>query len=604
MRCPSTVITDNCGNMHARAWRVAFNASGVPTSVTPIDITGPEGGSNDALPLDESMVEDLKVVVSGSGSAATTTVLGCGRAGMWCKVANISSTLVSLIPFSQSRAAVFTIAAGGSTGWTRMIDQNAPNAEHCETGNIPSPPGTPGIPDVQVSLAHGWLRGATDGQNWPISVVGESKRVSNVCNHSEGDISPWCKAPISAMRWDWSGLPPTLPTAWLPAWRFAPPEGGYFDQVPHYQNFSPIDAARSIVQTGAQSQTSVPIISSVGWLVDGCRDASSVEHDGCPCDRQAALIEYRDEVGSGACWTIAGSPTFEVQQANTNSSCMRTLNLHEALWNSGSLDAGGSSVPLLYSQASAIAAPAAWASSFQRLVVGARFSQTGSSPSPFNIRGVLWRGSSDPSALAGTAVLPDSAWCGRDLAELVESVRWTPPGDQVPVVRSWGALHQDANVSGEAFDPTISSGQSIDGFGRLTCFAHLDRDQPYVIARLVCVADLNDDGTVGGADLGMLLGGWGAAGPSDLDGNGTVNGADLGILLGAWGPVNIKLGCDNAATGADDITLIRHAAFQLGFDSLDDLALGLASLSSTQATYLATIVRMTADVLAEQGITP
>jgi hypothetical protein len=51
-------------------------------------------------------------------------------------------------------------------------------------------------------------------------------------------------------------------------------------------------------------------------------------------------------------------------------------------------------------------------------------------------------------------------------------------------------------------------------------------------------ADLNCDGTVGGSDLGLLLGEWGTDGGSvgaDLNGDGTVSGSDLGILLGAWG---------------------------------------------------------------------
>jgi YD repeat-containing protein len=52
-----------------------------------------------------------------------------------------------------------------------------------------------------------------------------------------------------------------------------------------------------------------------------------------------------------------------------------------------------------------------------------------------------------------------------------------------------------------------------------------------------CIADLNSDGAVNGADLGLLLGAWGP-GPSiaDLNSDGSVNGADLGLLLGAWGP--------------------------------------------------------------------
>ena len=46
--------------------------------------------------------------------------------------------------------------------------------------------------------------------------------------------------------------------------------------------------------------------------------------------------------------------------------------------------------------------------------------------------------------------------------------------------------------------------------------------------------DLDGDGEVTGADLGLLLAGWGEPGPTDLNGDGTTNGADLGLLLAAW----------------------------------------------------------------------
>ncbi len=50
------------------------------------------------------------------------------------------------------------------------------------------------------------------------------------------------------------------------------------------------------------------------------------------------------------------------------------------------------------------------------------------------------------------------------------------------------------------------------------------------------VADLNGDGVVDGADLGILLGAWGTSDAgADLNHDGTVDGADLGVLLGAWG---------------------------------------------------------------------
>lgn len=57
-----------------------------------------------------------------------------------------------------------------------------------------------------------------------------------------------------------------------------------------------------------------------------------------------------------------------------------------------------------------------------------------------------------------------------------------------------------------------------------------------------CLGDLNLDGAVTGADLGLLLGAWGACPGGtpgclgDLNLDGVVTGADLGLLLGAWGP--------------------------------------------------------------------
>jgi hypothetical protein len=56
-----------------------------------------------------------------------------------------------------------------------------------------------------------------------------------------------------------------------------------------------------------------------------------------------------------------------------------------------------------------------------------------------------------------------------------------------------------------------------------------------------CIGDLNLDGVVNGADLGLMLGAWGACPGGtpgclgDLNLDGVVTGADLGLLLGAWG---------------------------------------------------------------------
>jgi hypothetical protein len=53
-----------------------------------------------------------------------------------------------------------------------------------------------------------------------------------------------------------------------------------------------------------------------------------------------------------------------------------------------------------------------------------------------------------------------------------------------------------------------------------------------------CAGDLNLDGAVNGADLGLMLSSWGACGgncPYDLNADGVINGADLGLLLSSWG---------------------------------------------------------------------
>jgi hypothetical protein len=47
-------------------------------------------------------------------------------------------------------------------------------------------------------------------------------------------------------------------------------------------------------------------------------------------------------------------------------------------------------------------------------------------------------------------------------------------------------------------------------------------------------ADLDCNGIVNGADLGVLLSAWGTPGTGDLNDNGIVEGADLGILLSRW----------------------------------------------------------------------
>ena len=50
----------------------------------------------------------------------------------------------------------------------------------------------------------------------------------------------------------------------------------------------------------------------------------------------------------------------------------------------------------------------------------------------------------------------------------------------------------------------------------------------------VLPADLNSDGTVDGADAGILFSSWNQSGIADLNGDGTVDGADLATLYAYW----------------------------------------------------------------------
>lgn len=52
-----------------------------------------------------------------------------------------------------------------------------------------------------------------------------------------------------------------------------------------------------------------------------------------------------------------------------------------------------------------------------------------------------------------------------------------------------------------------------------------------------CPEDLNQDGTINGADLTLILSAWGESNPDfDLNGDNVVNGADLTFVLAGWGP--------------------------------------------------------------------
>jgi hypothetical protein len=88
---------------------------------------------------------------------------------------------------------------------------------------------------------------------------------------------------------------------------------------------------------------------------------------------------------------------------------------------------------------------------------------------------------------------------------------------------------RDANVTNDRGDVLY------DLWEQLGKSAPVDMEAAELLLTPGLVGDLNGDGMVNGADLGLLLGNWGGSGLGDLDGNGIVGGADLSILLGNWG---------------------------------------------------------------------
>jgi len=85
-------------------------------------------------------------------------------------------------------------------------------------------------------------------------------------------------------------------------------------------------------------------------------------------------------------------------------------------------------------------------------------------------------------------------------------------------------------VTGAGFKSGNSGGNQPRGYGGGRVF-ELTTDPG-------CLGDIDGDGDVGSADLGILLTTWGLAGSADLDGSDVIDSSDLGILLSSWGACN------------------------------------------------------------------
>jgi hypothetical protein len=113
--------------------------------------------------------------------------------------------------------------------------------------------------------------------------------------------------------------------------------------------------------------------------------------------------------------------------------------------------------------------------------------------------------------------------------------------DDSPLGEHTFSIVGDAVTNGTTAEDRFIGFTSTVGIGRVTVTAadadmevdHIQFDRA-VPPPVESPADLNGDGMVDGADLGLLLGAWGGTGPADLNQDGVVDGADLGLLLGAW----------------------------------------------------------------------
>lgn len=104
-------------------------------------------------------------------------------------------------------------------------------------------------------------------------------------------------------------------------------------------------------------------------------------------------------------------------------------------------------------------------------------------------------------------------------------------GNRLSVDSTGANVVISGNVVGiHDFDPTCSTDSKGASYGNVFTI----KLKPVI----PCYWDLDDNGLVGGGDLGILLGAWGTnpGGPPDFNNDGIVDGLDLGELLGHWGP--------------------------------------------------------------------
>jgi hypothetical protein len=115
------------------------------------------------------------------------------------------------------------------------------------------------------------------------------------------------------------------------------------------------------------------------------------------------------------------------------------------------------------------------------------------------------------------------------MALLSASINWGPATNLPPLDEP--ELIAGADIEEEVFLVNVDENDGDDEpDGELP-----DTSTQEIIEEPELPGDLDGDGTVGSADLGMLLSFWGQPGKGDLNGDGTTNAADLGTILANWG---------------------------------------------------------------------
>ncbi len=102
-------------------------------------------------------------------------------------------------------------------------------------------------------------------------------------------------------------------------------------------------------------------------------------------------------------------------------------------------------------------------------------------------------------------------------------------GQFVTITQRGDALMHATLLDGSIQEFVLNDSWEVDGDYFASNMTLKARRNPYEPG-----PDINGDGVVDGADLGILLNGWGGDGVGDLNDDGVVDGADLGLLLNAW----------------------------------------------------------------------